>query len=65
MHDQDEDDLKANSAGHYTEFDCPNCTANNPMPDGFGPGDEVRCNYCGDEFDVKQRNDGRLKLKPR
>ncbi|MBI5495165.1 MAG: hypothetical protein HY904_09050 [Deltaproteobacteria bacterium] len=61
----EDDEPKPNSRGGYTEFECPSCNANNPVPDGFKAGEEVLCNYCGAEFDVLDRGDGRVKLKER
>ena len=46
----------------YKEFDCPECSANNPMDDGFTHGDEIRCLYCGLLFKVSV-SEGKLKLK--
>ena len=60
-----DDEPKPNAQGTHTEFDCPSCNANNPTPDKFGVGDEVRCHYCGAEFDVIDRGDGRIKLRER
>lgn len=48
----------------FREFDCPECSANNPYDDGFGHGDEVICNYCGEQFKANVNDDGRLRLKP-
>jgi hypothetical protein len=52
----DDDDMKEETAagGVFKEFDCPSCTANNPMDDGFRVGEEVRCHYCGGEFEVRE-----------
>ena len=47
----------------FTEFDCPECSANNPLDDGFGHGDEVLCNYCGESFQAKVDDEGKLRLK--
>ena len=46
----------------WTEFECPNCSANNPYDDGFAVGDEIRCFYCGLEFKVIAKGD-KFKLK--
>jgi transcription elongation factor Elf1 len=65
IHD-DDDDGSAKRAGarrRFTDFDCPDCNANNPHDDGFGNGDEVRCYYCGQEFKVVVTDEGRLRLK--
>lgn len=48
----------------FREFDCPDCDANNPREEIFGDGDEVLCFYCGAEFRVRVREDGRLRLQP-
>jgi hypothetical protein len=66
--DQEEDDEKKSgkaqgSKRRFDEFDCPACSANNPLGDGFGAGDEVMCNYCGLEFMVQVDDEGRLKLR--
>jgi transcription elongation factor Elf1 len=47
----------------HTEFECPECNANNPVADGYGVGSEVQCFYCGMEFKVSDSN-GRFKFKP-
>ena len=47
----------------FSDFDCPDCNANNPYDDSFGDGDEVRCYYCGQEFKAEVNDSGRLRLK--
>ncbi len=47
----------------FKEFDCPDCSANNPHDDTFGDGDELTCNYCGQEYKASVNDDGRLKLR--
>ena len=47
--DDDDDDCKKKGKGH-TEFECPECNAHNPVPDGYDDGSEVQCFYCGMEF---------------
>lgn len=47
----------------FKDFDCPDCSANNPYGDGFGNGDEVRCFYCGQDFEARVNDSGRLKLR--
>ncbi len=48
----------------FTEFDCPNCDANNPYDDGFKHGDEIRCYYCGTMYKVKvSDSSGKMKLR--
>jgi DNA-directed RNA polymerase subunit RPC12/RpoP len=51
------------SARRFNDFDCPDCSANNPYDDGFGDRDEIRCYYCGQEFLVHVTEEGRLRLK--
>lgn len=51
-------------ARKFNEFDCPDCTANNPWDEKFGDGDEIRCFYCGEGFLAQVSDTGRLKLKP-
>jgi ribosomal protein S27E len=67
IHDDDDEDVGsamwAGARRRFTDFDCPDCNANNPHDDGFGNGDEVRCYYCGQEFKVLVTDEGRLKLK--
>jgi hypothetical protein len=47
----------------FTDFDCPDCAANNPYDDGFGDGEEVRCYYCGQEYRAQVTEEGRLRLR--
>jgi transcription elongation factor Elf1 len=64
---EDDKDLTAAMAGvrrRFKEFECPDCSASNPVDDGFGNGDEIVCNYCGQELKVLVAEDGKLKLKP-
>lgn len=44
---------KGEPAARWTEFECPECTANNPWDDGFGHGDELFCAWCGAVLLVK------------
>ncbi len=48
----------------FGDFDCPECSANNPYDDSFGHGDEVRCYYCGQEFKAEVNDSGKLRLRP-
>ncbi|WP_242396054.1 hypothetical protein [Anaeromyxobacter oryzisoli] len=62
----EDDEAAGDSAGRrrrFKDFDCPDCSANNPYDDAFGDGDEVRCYYCGQEFRVHVSEEGRLRLK--
>jgi transcription elongation factor Elf1 len=64
--EDDDEQKKEDAAGANTtfkEFDCPSCNANNPADPPFGDGEEVLCNYCGQEYKVKVSEEGRLKLK--
>ena len=68
-HDDYEDDDDAKEAGasgaasKFKEFDCPSCNANNPSDPPFGAGDEVLCNYCGEQYMVRVSDEGKLRLK--
>jgi hypothetical protein len=46
----------------FREFDCPECSANNPHDDGFGDGDVVLCHYCGEELQAEVNDEGVLRL---
>jgi transcription elongation factor Elf1 len=48
----------------FGDFDCPDCSANNPYDDKFGDGDEVRCYYCGQEYKADVNESGKLRLRP-
>jgi hypothetical protein len=68
VHDEHEDEEKKSGAAlgskrRFDEFDCPSCSANNPMGDGFGNNDELVCNYCGAPFKAVVDDEGHLKLK--
>jgi hypothetical protein len=66
LDDDDDRDRSGADAGRkrrFGDFDCPDCSANNPYDDGFGDGDEVRCFYCGQEFKAQVSDEGRLRLK--
>lgn len=62
-----EDDEQGGRAGRanvkFKEFDCPSCNANNPCDPPFGHGDQLLCNYCGSEYEVRLADDGRPKLR--
>ncbi len=66
-HGMDEDDLGGeNDAApqrRHTEFDCPECNANNPLDEPIQDRAEVRCCYCGEEFRAHLTGEGRLKLR--
>ncbi len=53
-HFDDDDDIREERTGRrFTEFDCPDCNANNPHDEGFRVGDQVMCFYCGAHFRVR------------
>jgi hypothetical protein len=65
-YDEDEGKKRPEDEGRvrrFSDFDCPECSANNPYDDGFGNGDEVRCYYCGQEFRAEVNESGRLRLR--
>jgi hypothetical protein len=65
-YDDDEPKRSAEEEGRgrrFSDFDCPECAANNPYDDGFGHGDEVRCYYCGQEFKAEVNDSGKLRLR--
>ncbi len=62
----DDDDSELENLGRrrrFGDFDCPDCSANNPYDDTFGDGDEVRCYYCGQEFRAEVNDSGKLRLR--
>jgi hypothetical protein len=67
VHEEEEEEKKSGTAlgskRRFDEFDCPSCSANNPMGDGFGNNDELVCNYCGSPFKAIVDDEGHLKLK--
>ncbi|RKG84615.1 hypothetical protein [Corallococcus terminator] len=66
---QFDDDDFAKEAGaasggrSFDEFECPDCSAHNVGIDTFSNGEEVRCMYCGSEFEARVSSEGKLKLK--
>jgi transcription elongation factor Elf1 len=63
-HNADEEDLKEEVArSRATDFDCPSCSANNPMESALRDRDEISCHYCGAEYQVRISGEGRVKLK--
>ena len=55
---------KRRDAGRrFSDFDCPECSANNPWDESFGNGAELRCHYCGQELVAIVTEAGRLRLK--
>ena len=61
----DDDDGKGQTSARkmFKEFDCPVCSANNPVDTPFTDRDELLCNYCGAQFVARLTDDGRMKLK--
>lgn len=47
----------------FFSFDCPACSANTPMDDGFSDGDELRCSYCGLDFLMRVTEEGTIRLR--
>ncbi len=63
-HDPDDErDGRGEPRVTFADFDCPVCNANNPYDEPFGDGDEVRCFYCGQEFEVRQAGARRFRLR--
>ncbi len=63
-HDDDANDGRGlGSKRKFSEFECPECAAYNPHDDGFGDGDEVLCNYCGESFKARVNDEGKLRLR--
>ena len=63
--DDDDDDGGPKQKGPpWLEFDCPECTANNPNDDGFAPGDELTCLYCGLPWKVRETESGYRLVEP-
>ena len=61
----DDDDKPERSGQKWDEFDCPGCNANNPVEPPFAEGSEILCNYCGMEWEVRVRDNGKYVLKER
>ncbi|HET7754692.1 MAG TPA: hypothetical protein VFK85_12355 [Anaeromyxobacteraceae bacterium] len=62
--DDEESEFQENGRRRrFREFDCPECAANNPLDDGFVDGDEVLCNYCGQELRAQVSEEGKLRLR--
>ena len=61
----DDDDAKVprGPARKFTEFECPTCSAHNPVGDAFGNGDDIFCGYCGQSFVAQVDEDGGLRLR--
>ena len=58
-----EDDAPGAERRKWKEFDCPDCSANNPTDDGFYEGAEVQCFYCGETYQVVLGDGGKPKFK--
>jgi len=58
---QDEDSTEQKKV--FTDFDCPDCNANNPYDDGIKHGDEVRCYYCGADFKLRVDDNGKARFR--
>src|SRR5262249_11928751 len=64
MDDSDDGASERPERRRFTDFDCPDCSANNPWDEAFGTGDQVHCHYCGAQFEARVAESGRLRLKP-
>jgi len=62
QHSED-DDEKSDRRPRFGEFECTDCSANNPCDLPIQEGDEVICNYCGANYLVRVSESGKLKLK--
>ncbi len=61
--DEDKSNPQSGATLKFKEFDCPGCNANNPCDPAFGDGDEILCNYCGDQYAVRVTDEGKAKLR--
>jgi transcription elongation factor Elf1 len=64
--EEEELDAKGEAEGRrrrFHDFDCPSCAANNPYDEAFGDGDEILCYYCGQSYQVRVSDGGRLGLR--
>ena len=64
--DFDEDETPKGPSGkktRFSEFECPICSAHNPVGDAFGQGDDIFCGYCGQSFVAEVDEDGGLRLR--
>ncbi len=64
--EQEEEEAKKSgkaqgSKRRFDEFECPTCSANNPLE--FANGDEIMCSYCGLSFKAQVDDEGNLKLR--
>jgi transcription elongation factor Elf1 len=62
-HDEDERSSPTTGRQSFKEFDCPSCNANNPCDPPLSEGDEILCNYCGSEYQVRVTDGGKLRLR--
>ncbi len=64
--DDDDDKAKTSPAkAKFFEFDCPVCSANNPVADGFMHKEEVMCQYCGCAFEARVSDELKITFKER
>jgi DNA-directed RNA polymerase subunit RPC12/RpoP len=61
--DDDDKKAKTKSGKAIKDWDCPTCEANNPTDEPIKSGEELRCNYCGNEFLVSFSDTGKMKFK--
>ena len=62
-HDDDDRQEPRRGGKGPTDFDCPSCSAHNPLDAPLADRDEVLCNYCGGQFLVRMTDEGRMKIK--
>ncbi|MCC6809018.1 MAG: hypothetical protein IT381_16440 [Deltaproteobacteria bacterium] len=58
----DDEPSGATERKRFREYECPECSAHNPMDDGLYAGDEVHCFYCGIPL-IATVHEGRLRMK--
>ena len=66
QYSEDEDERseeRSPGSAKFGEFECPDCTANNPCDPPIEAGDEVVCNYCGASYLAQVSESSKLKLK--
>ncbi len=60
----DDDGPKRGGGRALRDWDCPDCSANNPCDEKVSEkGVELRCNYCSNEYRITVGDDGKLKFK--
>lgn len=62
LYDDDDEGADEGEQRRFSEFECPDCSADNPHDESFGNGDEVRCYYCGVEYRVTVTEGGKRSI---